>query len=217
VITNGRKLFVNFSDSLGPTLYRTLLLDGFVHKNMVLAVTDSAGRRAFGCPLRTWKPGPRSIVFCGDHVNDCESDGMELGHGPVASLSTWVPILGQDLAGSTWDGGPGGLRPLLMLQETRPSILKSEQGEELGTRFTQVCLRLAKSFCSSDLTRSQTPHLEFTDEGGTAVTLIQDRVFAPNVDRVVNAWHTFGPIRGPSSLFNFTQRFRMWYEAANPH
>ena len=52
------------------------------------------------------------------------------------------------------------------------------------------------------------------DEGGTAVTSVQDRVYAPNVDRVVNAWHTFGPIGGPSSLFNFTQEFRLWYEAS---
>jgi hypothetical protein len=37
-------------------------------------------------------------------VNDCESDGMQLGHGPVASLSSWVPILGDDLGGFTWDG-----------------------------------------------------------------------------------------------------------------
>ena len=61
----------------------------------------------------------------------------------------------------------------------------------------------------------QTPHLEFTDEGGTAVTSINGRVFADNVEKVVNAWHTFGPIEGPSRLFNYTARFRLWFQASS--
>ena len=103
-ITNGVQLFRRFvvPSEGSKDLYRTLLLDGFVHKNLLMVVTDSAGKKAYGTPLRTWKPGPRSVVFCGDHVNDCESDGMQLGHGPVAMLSTWVPILSDDLAGQTW-------------------------------------------------------------------------------------------------------------------
>eukprot|EP01052_Picozoa_sp_SAG31_P021494 SAG31_NODE_1665_length_7585_cov_6.666711_5_plen_454_part_00 len=74
--------------------------------------------------------------------------------------------------------------------------MASSHGTENGARFTQ------------------TPHLEFTDEGASAVTSIQGRVFAANVERVENAWQTFGPIAGPSRLMNFTLRFRIWYEAA---
>eukprot|EP01052_Picozoa_sp_SAG31_P008021 SAG31_NODE_395_length_16265_cov_4.941420_3_plen_913_part_00 len=199
-ITNGQQLFRRFvpqpSSINNASLHRTLLLDGFVHKNLLLTVTDSAGRKAYGSPVRTWKPGVRSIVFCGDHVNDCESDGMQLGHGPVQMLSTWVPILGDELGGFTWDGGPPSQHPLLTLQSSQPQILASSAGTEDGTRFTQ------------------TPHLETSDEGGTAVRSVQDRVFCDDVERVVNAWHTFGPIRGPSRLFNYTQYFRMWFEAS---
>ena len=120
-ITNGAaRLFRRFvPQAEGSTsLARTLLLDGFVHRNLMLTVVDTAGRKAYGSPLRTWKPGVRSIVFCGDHVNDCESDGMQLGHGPVASLSSWVPILGDDLGGFTWDGVSYPLTQAFFLLET---------------------------------------------------------------------------------------------------
>ena len=195
-ITNGRRLFRRFIGE-GPNLHRTLLLDGYVHANLGITVTDSDTKVAFGTPLRTWKPGQRSVVFCGDHVNDCESDGMQLGHGPVTTIAAWVPRIPDDVAGGTWDGGPGGYIPLLTFGESQPQILASTLGVELGQRFTQ------------------TPHLEFTDEGGTAVTSINGRVFADNVERVVNAWHTFGPIEGPSRLFNYTARFRLWFQASS--
>ena len=58
-ISNGRALLRRFTPGT-PTLYRTLLEDGFVHRNLVLTAVDSQGRVAVGCPLRTWKPGPRS-------------------------------------------------------------------------------------------------------------------------------------------------------------
>ena len=87
-------------------MHRTLLLDGYVHANYGITVTDNDGKVAFGTPLRTWKPGQRSVVFCGDHVNDCESDGMQLGHGPVQTIAAWVPRIPDDVAGGTWDGGP---------------------------------------------------------------------------------------------------------------
>jgi len=46
------------------------------------------------------------VVFCSDHVNDCKSGGMLLGHGPNIMLAHWVEPLPQDVAGATWDGGP---------------------------------------------------------------------------------------------------------------
>ena len=64
-ITNGRRLFRRFLPK-AEAFTKTLLLDGYVHANYVLTAVDSAGRKAFGTPLRTWKPGPRSVVFCGD-------------------------------------------------------------------------------------------------------------------------------------------------------
>eukprot|EP01051_Picozoa_sp_SAG22_P001501 SAG22_NODE_60_length_23423_cov_8.445250_5_plen_1524_part_00 len=194
-ITNGRRLFRRFTQCNVSQFYRTLLLDGYVHKNLILVVVDSAGRRSYGSPLRSWKPGPRSVVFCGDHVNDC-TDAVELSHGPISPPAVWTPNLPVDLAGYTWDGGPSSTHPLIKLGEARPSILQSSEGVELGTRFTQV------------------PHLEYTDEGGTAIASSQSRVFASNVDRVVNPWHTYGPLAGPSKLFNFTIHYRMWFEAS---
>ena len=194
-ITNGRRLFRRFTQCNVSQFYRTLLLDGYVHKHLILVVVDSAGRRSYGSPLRSWKPGPRSVVFCGDHVNDC-TDAVELSHGPISPPAVWTPNLPVDLAGYTWDGGPSSTHPLIKLGEARPSILQSNEGVELGTRFTQV------------------PHLEYTDEGGTAIASSQSRVFASNVDRVVNPWHTYGPLAGPSKLFNFTIHYRMWFEAS---
>ena len=68
--------------------------------------------------------------------------------------------------------------------------------------------------CRCPLLWPQTPHIEFSDEGGTAVTSLQSRIYADNVQRVVNAWHTFGPIAGPSRLYNSTLKSRMWFQAS---
>ena len=162
----------------------------------MLTATDVSGLVAYGTPLRTWKPGRRSIVFCGDHVNDCWSNQFQLGHGPVSPLAQFVPPLDVDQAGYTWDGGPPPLRPLFQFMESRPAVLASAMGSENGNRF------------------AQTPHLEHSDEGGTAVTSAQDRVFADDLERVVNAWHTFGPIAGASRLFNASLRTRIWFQAS---
>ena len=83
-----------------------------------------------------------------------------------------------------------------MLETSRPRIAASTAGAEDGSRFTQ------------------TPHLEFTDESGTAVRSIQNRIIRDDVEKVVNAWHTYGPIAGPPKLFEFTAEFRMWFEAS---
>ena len=67
-------------------------------------------------------------------------------------------------------GGPGGSNPLLLLETSRPRIAASSAGAEDGSRFTQ------------------TPHLEFSDESGTAVRSIQNRIIRDDVEKVVNAW-----------------------------
>lgn len=210
VITNGRREFRRFrapfsrggngedgANSLADGhLFRTLLLDGFVHKNLALTATDEKGGQAFGFPLRCWHSGQRSITFCGDHVNDCASSGDVLAHGAFAERIAWVPFLSADIAGMTWDGGPKAQAAQLLLTSSRPNIKQSSLGSEEGSRF------------------AQSPHLEYTDEMGTAVYSLGDRVYVDSIERVKNPWRTFGPIKGPSHLFNYTARYQEWFEAS---
>eukprot|EP01052_Picozoa_sp_SAG31_P021495 SAG31_NODE_1665_length_7585_cov_6.666711_6_plen_569_part_00 len=101
-ITNGRQLFRRFMPNRSD-FNRTLLLDGYVQKDLVLSVEDDSGCGAFGAVARTWKPGGQhSVVFCDDHINDCRTSGMQLVHGPGPLLATYVPVLSADVAGFTW-------------------------------------------------------------------------------------------------------------------
>eukprot|EP01051_Picozoa_sp_SAG22_P004320 SAG22_NODE_229_length_14598_cov_13.257052_1_plen_1357_part_00 len=190
---NGQELFRRFklpAHDPGLQFRRTLLLDGFVQKNLVLRVVDVYGRRAFSFPARMWKasPGTQSVVYCGDHVN-----AWPIAHGPMAPLAAWVNALPLDIAGATWDGGPVAQIPLLLFADSRPSLLASALGMEDGGRFYQ------------------TPFIEYSDEGSFAVMSAQSRVVASTVKKVLNEWQTYGPIGGPSKLFNFTMRFREFY------
>ena len=68
---NGQELYRRFeTESLH--FQRTLLLDGFVQKNLVLRAVDARGRKAVAFPTRTWKasPGTQSVVYCGVSSND---------------------------------------------------------------------------------------------------------------------------------------------------
>ena len=59
----------------------------------------------------------------------------------------------------------------------------------------------------------QTPHLETSDEASLAINSVQDRMFAPSVESVVNAWNTFGPIGAKSPLMSTVLRFRLYDQA----
>lgn len=191
-IYNGRELFRRFLVNGEKKFAETLLLDGTIQKNLVLIATDMKGGRAVSFARRCWMDGGRQIVFCSDHVNDCKSGGMLLGHGPNVMLVHWVVPLPDDVAGMTWDGGPPASIPLVGWQESRP-VLETDKGKEEGSRFNQK------------------PLLDYTDQGAVAAASWQAQVFDDSVERVVNPWHTFGPIAGPSKLMEFTLRYHEYH------
>jgi hypothetical protein len=195
-ISNGRELYrrfvLNISQSEERPFMRTLLLDGFVHRNLVLEVTDAAGNTALSNAARSWKPGAidSSIEFCGDHVNDC---GMNLlGHGPHVGAVSNLPTVANP--GTSWDGGPPATIHLLRFSESRP-VLKTVGG---GGQDSTRCM--------------QTPHLESSDEGMIAVTEVQDRIFASSVEAVVpdETFGPYGPSAGVTPLMSTTLRYRLF-------
>lgn len=193
-IYNGRELFRRFLPGGAKEFYKALLLDATIHRNLVVVATDMKGGKAVSFARRCWKEGGRQPVFCSDHVNDCKTGGWLLAHGPTPMLAHFVVPLPDDVAGFTWDGGPPASIPLASFQESRPAI-ETDKGNEEGHRF------------------NQTPLLDFTDEGAVAVANFQGEVFDESVLRVVNPWHTFGPIGGPSKLIEFTLRYREYHNS----
>ena len=193
---NGRILFRRFTfPAETPTtmFQRLLMLDGFIHRNLNIVIRDVNGGQTLASTRRNWKPGSaRSVIFCGDHFNACDSNGVLLAHGVFRPSSAMVTVLPPDIAGETWDGGPPARLPLLLLQDTYPCITTAS-GYEAADRFTQ------------------TPRLEYSDEGGVAVASFQNRRIDDRVEKVTNEWGTFGPIAGPSELFNATIRYREYF------
>ncbi|MFV2067838.1 MAG: hypothetical protein ACC645_12760, partial [Pirellulales bacterium] len=187
----------------GPELYRrfilsgekqwgvTLVLEATVQKNLVLVAQDVEGGQAVSYARRCWKDGGREVVFCSDHVNDCKSGGMLLAHGAMGMLINWPPPIHHSVAGDTWDGGPPAALPVVRWVHDQPSI-KTSAGDQNGAWF------------------NQTPICEFTDSGAVAVTSIKDDLFDPKMQRVVNPWHTFGPVGFKPKLMTFVQRYREW-------
>jgi hypothetical protein len=188
-IYDGRELFRRFLPGGAKEFHTTLVLNATVQRNLVLIATDMKGRKAVSFARRSWKDGARAPVSCSDRVNDC--GGMLLAHGPMATLTHFCPVLPDDVAGYTWDGGPPANIPFVLMQENRP-ILDTDKGQETGRRF------------------NQTPLLEFSDEGALAVASEQNRLFSDELLNVVNPWHTFGPLAGPTKLFDFINRYREW-------
>jgi len=185
-IFNGRELFRRFLPGGAKKFQQMLVLDGSIQKNLVVIAEDVEGKKAVTFARRCWKDGSLAVSFCSDHVND---GTMALAHGPYAYPVIRHPFLPNDIAGDTWDGGPLASLPLTGHQNTNPAI-DSDKGKESGERF------------------NQTPLLEFTDEGAMAVSSPRTEVFDERVQRVVNPWHTYGPIAGPSRLMDYTQRYR---------
>jgi hypothetical protein len=124
-------------------------------------------------------------------VNDCKSGGMLLAHGATGMLVNWPPPIHESIAGHTWDGGPPAALPLATWQANEPH-LRTSLGSEHGGRFNQI------------------PLLEFTDSGASAVSSEKRDLFDPKLQRVVNPWHTFGPVGYPPQLMTYTQRYREW-------
>jgi hypothetical protein len=185
-IYNGQNLFRRILPQGAKEFRQTLVLDGSVQKNLVLVAEDMEGKRAVSFARRCWFDGGPAPVFCSDHVND---GNMALAHGPYFYPLIRHPSLPADMAGDTWDGGPLACLPLTGFQNTLP-VLDSDQGKEDGGRFDQV------------------PLLEFSDQGALAVSSPRLEVFDEKVAQVVNPWHTYGPIRGPSRLMQYVQRYR---------
>jgi hypothetical protein len=185
-IYNGQNLFRRFLPQGAKEFRQVLVLDGSVQKNLVLVAEDVEGHKAVSFARRCWFDGGPAAVFCSDHVND---GTMALAHGPYSYPLIRNPSLPADIAGDTWDGGPLACLPLTGGQVTTP-VLKSDQGEEDGARFDQV------------------PLLEFSDQGALAVSSVRRELYDSSVAHVVNPWHTYGPIGGPSRWMEYVQRYR---------
>lgn len=85
-----------------------------------------------------------------------------------------------------------------MLATTRPELL-SDAGHQDQRFFTQ------------------TPRVEYSDEGSMAITSIQDRMIADVVNQPTDEWGTFGPLAGLASLMNCTRRSIEWFAASIGH
>ena len=102
---DGTRLFRKFSmdSSQQDSFHHTFVLEGWLHRNIVLVVTDTAGKTAVSFPRRHWKSGIHSIEFCSDHLNDCSADDALLAHGPYTSTVASVGVLPASVSGYTWD------------------------------------------------------------------------------------------------------------------
>lgn len=190
-IHNGGRLYRRFLPGGAKEFKQLLILEGAVQKNLVLVAEDTMGGRAVSYARRCWKGGSGGeVTFCSDHINDCKSpsDGrVLLAHGPFnVPVTTWAQVPDP---GFTWDGGPAAARPLAAFEVSTP-MLCSDKGEEIGERF------------------EQTPLLEFSDEGATAVTSVRERTFDGRLPGC-NPWHAWGPTT-PARLMHYTSRYRQW-------
>lgn len=183
---NGPVLYRRFLPGGAKEFRQTLVLEGSIQKNLVMVAEDLDGRRAVTFARRCWRDGGLAVSFCSDHVND---GTMALAHGPYHYQWIRQPSLPSDVAGDTWDGGPLAMLPLVTSQQTPPT-LDSDKGKEDGNRFDQI------------------PMLEYSDDGALAVSSVRREVFDDSLLNVVNPWHTYGPIGGPSRLFEYVQRYR---------
>ena len=193
-IYNGDRLFRRFELNGVRHCFKRLMLETYLHRNLVLVAEDMEGNRALSFPRRNWKSGVRAVEYCGDHYNDCQSEGFLAARGPYSPTNTFQTPLPLGVAGMTWDGGPAALAPLLVFTEARPA-LDSSAGSENTATFTQ------------------TPTLEHADEEVVAVTAKFGQRFSDRLDRAINPWVSFGPLAGPGRLLNASLRYREYYPA----
>jgi hypothetical protein len=187
-IYNGERLYRRIRCNGAPSYQQTLMLDGTVYKNLVLIAEDMAGNKATSFSRRCWKDGALAPSFCSDHVND---GGMFMAHGPYELPFGNLPTLSMNLAGDTWDGGPPASMPLTNYQHTIP-YLESDKGKQDAGRMDQI------------------PLLEISDEGCVAACQLRKEMYDDRIERIVNPWHTYGPIGDPAPLFEHITRYRQY-------
>lgn len=180
-VWNGNRLIRRMLPN-GVTSYRQILqLPSVVQQNLVLEVVDNQGGKAISYPLRSWKSGSMSVVYCGDHVNDCGRQYLSRGTGIFQSQR--YPLFD---AGHSWDGGPRGERPSVHFSRNSPS-LNSSLGTEGGDSLHNI------------------PIMEFGDDQAIVVRSTLDEVYDPMIPHV-NPWHTYGPI-DPSLLLGAVRQY----------
>ncbi len=180
-VLNGNRLVRRFLPGGAASFRQILQFPGGVQQNLVLEVEDLQGGKAVGYPLRCWKDGSMSIVYCGDHVNDCRRQYLARGIGIF--LTHRFPLFH---AGLSWDGGPMGVRPILHFDQNHPR-LRSNLGEEGDNAFHNI------------------PILEFNDEQAVVVRSPLREVYDPMIP-AANAWHTWGP-KDPSTQLTAVRRY----------
>ena len=191
-IMNGLQLFRRFLPKGAKEFRQILQLAGNVQRNLVLIAEDINGGSAVSFARRSWKVGALATVFCGDHVNDCSRGYLAVGTGMFQ-----VNRAPEIISGNSWDGGPKGVRPLCQFSEYDP-VVKSDAGVEGDRRFNNV------------------PVMEFSDDSATRLRSIRTEVFDKRL-RVLNPWHTYGPI-DPSRLIDNTLNYTEWNRIlAGPH
>ncbi len=180
-VLNGEHQVRRFLPGGAKSFREMLYLPAHVQQNLVVVARDVRGGEAVSFARRCWKPGSMSIAFCGDHVNDCGRQYLARGMG-IFQLHRY-PLFP---AGYTWDGGPKGVKPVMVLGECSPFVV-SDLGEEGGKAFNNI------------------PVLEFDDDQAIVVRSLQREVYDPAIPHI-NAWYTSGP-KGPSKLIESVRRF----------
>jgi hypothetical protein len=180
-IMNGRRLFRRYLPGGAKSFKQQLHLPGNIQQYLLLTAEDLEGGKAIGFPRISWKAGALPCVYCGDHVNDCGRFNLARGSGLFNSHR--FPIL---FGGTTWDGGPKGIRPVLRFNNNYP-YLKSDLGLEGGAEFRN------------------TPIMEFSDEQAIVVRSELLELYDERLP-VHNPWHAFGP-KYPTKLMHGVRRY----------
>jgi hypothetical protein len=134
-----------------------------------------------------------------------------------------------DQQGKSWDGGNGMEVGVMMLTfENQRAIicLNRFPGGVMVFRYSSSSSLVFLRFAVLGPTLTTTdglfesgerftgiPRLEFSDEGCVAASDEQGKLYSDTIKSVENGWNTWGPFKGPSALFNFTARYRLWYPA----
>lgn len=124
---DGQRLFRRFLPRGAKELHVRLYLSALMQRNLSVVAYDVDGGKAVSFPARTWKHGtPHHVLFCGDHVNHCTGLNMKMARGPLSWPIYSIPDV--PAAGTTWDGGPTAIQPILGLNRAAVSIL-TDQGD----------------------------------------------------------------------------------------
>lgn len=188
-IYDGEQLFRRLRFSGERRYAQTLVLPGNLSMNLVLVAEDRAGGIAVSYPRRSWGDGAQAPVFCSDHVNDCRH--MLLAHGPYNFPIAESPRIPTEIAGATWDGGP--------FPDVSPLGLQSA---------ATVVHSAAASYDSWRL--APTARLDFADEGATGVSMLRDVAYEDSLAKILNPWHTQGPLSRRPVPIAFAHEYRVW-------